>query len=100
MTRVRNFIATARGAFDGWSNDKVMLLSAGLSYFTLFSLAPLLLIAISISGLVLGEEASKGEIFHSINGLIGPTGAAGIQSMVKGAGESRSDSWWAAGLGI
>jgi membrane protein len=66
-------------------NDKAPRLGAALAYYTIFSLAPLLIIAISIAGLAFGEEAARGEIFGSLRGLVGGQGAAAIQSLVENA---------------
>jgi len=50
----------AKQTFSEWSNDKGGRLGAALSYYTVFSLAPLLLIVISIAGLVFGRQAAEG----------------------------------------
>lgn len=68
-----------------WQDDKVSLWAAALAYYTVFSLAPLLLIAISIAGAVFGEEAARGELVTQIQGLIGPEGAAAVQAMIQNA---------------
>ena len=74
----------------GWWNDNVPRLGASLAYYTLFALAPILIVAISIGGLVFGPEAVRGEIVGQIQGLVGREGAEAIQSMLEGA--SRPDS--------
>jgi membrane protein len=55
------------------------------SYYTAFSMAPLLILAISIAGLVLGREAAQGKIVEQIAGLVGKQSAAAIQSMIEAA---------------
>ena len=72
-------------AVAGWWNDNVPRLGASLAYYTLFSLAPILVIAIAIGGLVFGEEAVRGQIVGQIQGLIGREGAAAVQAMLEGA---------------
>ncbi len=69
----------------GWWNDNVPRLGASLAYYTLFALAPILIVAISIGGLVFGPEAVRGEIVGQIQGLVGRQGAEAIQSMLEGA---------------
>ena len=69
----------------GWWNDNVPRLGASLAYYTLFALAPILIVAISIGGLVFGPEAVRGEIVGQIQGLVGREGAEAIQSMLEGA---------------
>ena len=66
-----------------FSDDNVMKLSAALSYYTIFSLPPLLIIIISLSGVFFGEDAVKGELFGQINGLVGNAAAIQIQDTIK-----------------
>lgn len=77
-------------ALAGWWNDEVPRLGASLAYYTLFSLAPILVIAIAIGGLVFGEEAVRGEIVGQIQGLLGRRGAEAVQSMLEGAARPSS----------
>ena len=72
-------------ALAGWWNDNVPRLGASLAYYTLFALAPILVVAIAIGGLIFGAEAVRGEIVGQIQGLIGRGGAEAIQSMLEGA---------------
>jgi membrane protein len=60
-------------------------MGAALAYYTLFSLAPILVVAIAVAGLVFGPEAVRGEIVGQIDGLIGPQGAQAVQAMLEGA---------------
>jgi membrane protein len=78
-------LALAKSAYSEWSKDKVPRMGAALAYYTIFSLAPLLVIAISIAGLAFGHEAAQGEIMGQIQGLIGKDGAKAIQTMVQSA---------------
>jgi membrane protein len=68
-----------------WSNDKAPRMGAALAYYTIFSLAPLLVIAISIAGLVFGAQAVQGQIMGEIQGLIGPDSAKAVQTMIQSA---------------
>ncbi|HEX2249428.1 MAG TPA: YihY/virulence factor BrkB family protein [Gemmatimonadales bacterium] len=79
-----------RRALAGWWNDEVPRLGASLAYYTLFSLAPILVIAIAIGGLVFGEEAVRGELVGQIQGLLGRRGAEGVQSLLEGAAQPAS----------
>lgn len=67
----------------GFSNDRALKLSAALSYYTVFSMAPLLLLLISLAGLFFGKEAIEGHVFAEINGLIGPEAALQIQEVIR-----------------
>jgi YihY family inner membrane protein len=68
-----------------WSEDHAPGLGAALSYYTVFSLAPLLMIVIAIAGLVFGQEAVQGQIIGQIQGLVGEESAKTIQSMLEAA---------------
>ena len=70
-------------AFKGWSDDKAASMGAALSYYTVFSIAPLLLIVISVAGLVFGEEAARGAIVGQLQGLMGEQSAQTIESVVE-----------------
>jgi membrane protein len=75
--------------FSEWSHDKGGRLGAALSYYTVFSLAPLLLVVISIAGLVFGRAAVEGSMFGQLSGLVGPDAAHLIQSAVAKAHETK-----------
>jgi membrane protein len=79
-----------RQAVAGWWNDNVPHLGAALSYYTLFALAPILIVAISIAGLAFGAEAVRGEIVGQIDGLVGHEGARAVQAMLEGASRPSS----------
>jgi membrane protein len=86
-------------AVAGWWGDNVPRLGASLSYYTLFALAPVLVVAIAIAGLVFGPEAVRGEIVVQIRGLVGEQGAVAVQAMLEGASKE-SESTLATVLGL
>jgi membrane protein len=77
-------------AVAGWWNDNVPRMGAALAYYTLFSLAPILIVAIAIAGLAFGPEAVRGEIVSQIDGLVGHDGAQAVQAMLEGAARPSS----------
>ncbi len=77
-----------KGSADEWSHDNASRLAAALSYYTIFSIAPLMVMAIAVSGLVFGERAASNQIFDQIRGLVGDEGAIVIQSMVENVHKS------------
>jgi len=81
------------GSFNGFTNDRCFKLCAALSYYTLFSLAPLLLMLIYIAGKVYGEDAFKGKVFEEINGFIGPEAALQIQEIIQNAAIKQNSTW-------
>jgi membrane protein len=74
-----------RDSTSSWIDDFAPSMGAALSYYTVFSIAPLLLIVIAIAGLVLGHEAASGQIFAQLRGLLGDEGATAIEGMVESA---------------
>ena len=74
--------ALVKGAGEAWIDDYAPSMGAALSYYTVFSLAPLLLIVISIAGLVFGEEAARGEIFGQLRQLMGQDAATAIEGVL------------------
>src|SRR6185369_7876085 len=73
-----------------WYADNAPRLAASLAYYALLSTAPLVLLAISIAGLVFGEEAARGQITHAIGGVVGEQAAAGIQHVAAASHERHS----------
>lgn len=70
-------------AGNSWSDDHATTMSAALSYYTMFAIAPLILIAVAVSGLFFGQDATRGEIFKSVEGLFGTDGAKAVQTFVE-----------------
>lgn len=70
-----------------WRDDYVPSMGAALAYYTMFSLAPLLLIVVSVAGLVFGEDAARGEIQVQLQGLMGQQGAGAVQGLLASVRE-------------
>lgn len=79
--------------FHEFVSDRGMKLSAALSYYTVFSLPPLLIIIISLCGVFFGADAVRGEIFGQINGLVGNEAALQIQETIKNVKLSNSNTF-------
>jgi len=71
-----------KDSYKEWSEDKASNLAAALAYYTAFSVAPLLLIAISLAGFVFGQKAAEGQVYGQLQGLLGPDAAGSIQAAV------------------
>ena len=69
-------------SFAAWVDDYAPSMGAALAYYTVFSLAPLLVIVISVAGLIFGPDAVRGAIFSEINGLMGADAAIAIQDLL------------------
>lgn len=74
-----------KDTFWEWFDDNVQRHGAALAYYTIFSLAPLLIIAIAIAGLAFGQEAAQGQIMDQIKSLLGEDGAKAVQTMIENA---------------
>jgi membrane protein len=68
-----------------WVNDRASRKGAALAFYTVFSLAPILILSIAIAGLFFGQEAARGEIFGQVKDLLGTDAAAAIQAMIQSA---------------
>jgi membrane protein len=86
-------------AVAGWWNDNVPRLGASLAYYTLFALAPILIVAITIAGLVFGAEAVQREVTGQIGGLVGESGARAVRAMLEGASQ-RTGNGVATAIGL
>ena len=72
-----------KASFTAWSDDYAPSMGAALSYYTLFSLAPLLLIVIGVAGMVFGQDAAQGAIVGQLRGIMGEEGAIAVEGMLK-----------------
>lgn len=70
-----------------WRADYVPSMGAALAFYTMFSLAPLLLIVVSVAGLVFGEDAARGEIQAQLQDLMGERGAGAVQGLLASVRE-------------
>ncbi len=80
IMKLRNVWSLLKETVDEWQQDKVDRMAAALAYYTLFSIAPLLVIAIAVAGAVFGQEAARGELVAQIQGLLGKAGAEVVQT--------------------
>src|SRR6185437_15133016 len=74
-----------KNTFKGFSDHRITKMSSSLAYYTIFSLAPLLIIIISLSGLFLGKDAAEGKIYEQLSNFIGPDTASQLQTMIQNA---------------
>jgi len=82
MIRPRQAWPLLKEATQAWSDDYAPSMGAALSYYTLFSIAPLLLIVIAVAGWVFGDEAVRGELTGSLQYLMGEEGAKAIEGLL------------------
>jgi membrane protein len=80
---LKTLTALLRQAGAAWLDDDAPTLGAALAFYTLFSLAPVLIVAVSVAGLVFGDKAAQGEIVRQFQGLMGTQGATAIEIILQ-----------------
>jgi len=83
LMALKNIWILIKAAASSWVDDYAQSMGAALAYYTMFSIAPLLLIVISVAGLVFGVEAARGEIVGQLRVLTGQQGAAAVQALLE-----------------
>lgn len=78
----REWWALAKASISAWSDDYAPSMGAALSYYSVFSMAPLLLLVITIAGVVFGQEAARGEVFGQLRGLMGDDSAKAVEELL------------------
>ena len=76
-------------ALQAWWYDDALRLGASLAYYTLFAIAPVLIVATAVAGMVFGAEAVRGEIVGQLDQLVGRDGALAVQALLEGASQRR-----------
>src|SRR6478672_13427104 len=77
-------------AIKAWWDDDALRLGASLAYYTLFAIAPVLLVATGMAGLDFNTDAVRGEIVNQLDHLVGREGAHAVQSLLDGASQRRA----------
>jgi len=80
-----NVVSLFKAAAVNWVHDYAQSMGAALAFYTMFSIAPLLLIVTSIAGLVFGQSAARAEIFYQMQSMLGTPGALEVQALVESA---------------
>jgi membrane protein len=88
VTDPRALFTVLKETYSEWSEDQAARLAAALAYYTAFSIAPLLLLIISIAGLVFGREAAQGQVFAQLQGLLGAEAAGAIQDGIANSADT------------
>jgi membrane protein len=90
FTRAPAIVPMFWTALRDWWDDDALRLGASLAFYTLFALAPILLVATAIAGVAFGAEAVRGEIVGQLDHLLGREGALAVQSLLEGASHRRA----------
>src|SRR4051812_36272088 len=81
-----------RDTLSGFIEDEALSWGASIAYYTLFSIAPVLLVVVAIAGLVFGREAAEGAIVDQFSGLMGRQTAEALEGMIESAAKPRQGS--------
>jgi len=95
----KGLVSVLKDSFKGFMDDNVMGLCGALSYATIFSIAPLMVVVIAIISFIYGADAVQGNIYSSLTEIMGADAALQIQNLVKSASLS-GKSTWAAVIGV
>jgi membrane protein len=80
---IKNILQLLKQTYTAFSNDRGLKLSAALAYYTIFSIAPMLIVLIAVAGIFYGQEAVQGKVFSQLNDFIGNKSAAQVQDILK-----------------
>jgi membrane protein len=83
VSLLETLTALHRQAGAAWLADNAPRFGAALAFYTLFSIAPVLIVAVSVAGFVFGEKAAQGEIVRQFQGLMGTQGATAIETIIQ-----------------
>src|SRR3569832_1003165 len=97
---VKKARALTRQSISSWSEDYAPSMGAALSYYTLFSIARLLIIVIAVAGLFVGVDAVRGEMFAQRQSQMGPEGAQAIEEMLATASDIKTGGLAASVSGV
>ena len=83
----KDIVSMAKDAAIAWNADGAASMGAAIAYYTIFSIAPLLIISIAIAGLFFGTDAAQGHVYAQAQGFVGKEGAAALQGLVRSASQ-------------
>jgi membrane protein len=76
-----------------WSDDNASRLAAALAYYTVLSIAPMMVLAVAVAGLVFGEEAARGQIAAQLSNVVGPEAGSAIETIIANAKTPTTGVW-------
>src|SRR5215813_15491512 len=89
-TFLQGCISLGKKTIYSWLDDRAPTIGAAIAFYTMFSLAPMLVIVIAVAGFVFGREAAEGALFGDLAKLVGPESAGAVQAMLRSASSTRS----------
>ena len=91
--RTRYYWTLTVRAFDAWNTDNGLRMGAALAYYALFSLAPILFVAVTIAGSVFGDATARAELVRQAGYYVGPQGADAVRSLIEPMGAAPAGPW-------
>ena len=88
--RFHRWVSLCETAVYSWLDDRAPTMGAAIAYYTVFSLAPMLVMVIAIAGLAFGQKAAEGALFDGLADLVGPESAGAVQAMLRSASSTRT----------
>jgi membrane protein len=87
---LQRWVSLGEKTVYSWLDDRAPTMGAAIAFYTVFSLAPMLVIVIAVAGFVFGQEAAEGALFGELTKLVGPESAGAVQAMLRSASSTRS----------
>ncbi len=86
----REWAGLLRTTINSWLADRAASMGAAIAYYTVFSLAPVLILIIAVAGLAFGKQAAEGALFDQISALVGKESAGAVQALLRSASGTAS----------
>src|ERR1700719_2685007 len=87
---LQGWFGVCKQAIFSWLDDRAPTMGAAIAYYTVFSLAPILVLVIGVAGLAFGRAAAEGALFAELADLVGPESAVAVQAMLRSASDTGS----------
>jgi membrane protein len=88
----KDLLGLVRAAASGWVDDHAQSMGAALAYYTMFSIAPLLVIVIAVAGVMFGNDAAQGHVLAELRDIMGEEGAVAVEGLLKSASDPKKSS--------
>jgi len=90
---LKSLVGVVKETFQAWSDHNALRLGAALAFYTVFAIAPLMLIVLTIASYFFGEDAARHRLFDQLSGLLGQQGGEAIQAVVASSAKSGAGTW-------
>lgn len=90
---VKHWFSILGAASQNWVASQAFIYAAALAFFTVFSIAPILVVVVTVVGLLIGESAVRGQLFEQLEGTLGPEAAGVVQTAVINSQIDQSGIW-------